>query len=111
MDDSEIMVLVDFGEGFEDLEEEDEMVETSVFSSIAERLSNRAGKSRESIATSLNVIGWVSQKAKATIDGLTDKPDTVELEFGIKVGSKAGMLVAQADAEFHIKAKVIWTNK
>ncbi|MBK8031373.1 MAG: hypothetical protein IPK17_18155 [Chloroflexi bacterium] len=67
-------------------------------------------QAKVAVDNALNVVRWMAEKAREMLDAAHDRPDTVELEFGIKVGSKAGILVAQADVEAHIKAKVVWNK-
>ena len=99
MNDDNLIILVDFDEpGLEQVSLLDDISEAAI------------EKSKAAIANALDVITWVGEKAKAALDAAHHRPDTAELEFGIKVGSKAGVLVSQADSEFHIKAKLIWNK-
>lgn len=66
-----------------------------------------ADKSEAAVKRSLRSIEWVGQELKNVLDKLHDRPDTVELEFGIKVSTEAGVLV-KGSGEAHIKAKLIW---
>ncbi|MEO1645577.1 MAG: CU044_2847 family protein [Chloroflexota bacterium] len=66
-----------------------------------------ADKSREAVENSLESIKWVGEQLHTVLDGMTDQPDTVELEFGIKVSTEAGVIV-KGTADFHIKAKLVW---
>lgn len=69
--------------------------------------------SRWAIDNALNAIRLVAQKAKAALDGIdaSQRPDEAELEFGIKIGTEGGLIVAKGTAEFHITAKLIWRKK
>ena len=71
-------------------------------------LAHLSQRSREAVENALNTIDWIAKKAHMLIGTADDSPDEVELEFGIEITAKAGMLVVQADSKFHIKAKVIW---
>jgi hypothetical protein len=97
MNDNSIIILVDFNEP--------NLEQVSFVGDISEAAIE---KSKQAIANALEVITWVGEKAKAALDAAHHQPDEAELEFGIKVGSKAGILVSQADSEFHIKAKLVW---
>lgn len=66
-----------------------------------------ADKSEAAVKRSLRSIEWVGQELKEVLDKLHDRPDTVELEFGIKVSTEAGVLV-KGSGEAHIKAKLVW---
>lgn len=77
-------------------------------STVTEMTAEMVEQSKEAIANALKAITWVGEKAKDALDAVHHAPDEAEIEFGIKVGSKAGVLVSQADAEFHIKATLVW---
>lgn len=97
MNQDNVIILVEFDEpGIKKVSRVEELTESAV------------EQSKEAIKNALKTVAWVAEKAKDTLDNTHHRPDEAELEFGIKVGSKAGYLVAQADAEFHIKAKLIW---
>jgi hypothetical protein len=97
MNDDNLIILVDF--------DEPGMAEVSLVGDLSE---TAVEKSKAAIANALRVVTWVGEKAKAALDAAHDRPDEAELEFGIKVGSRAGVLVSQADSEFHIKARLVW---
>jgi len=73
-----------------------------------EQLAELSGKSREAVEKALGSIGWVADRTRAVLDAAVERPDVVELEFGIKISTKAGVIVVQGEGEFHIKAKLIW---
>ncbi|WP_304364726.1 CU044_2847 family protein, partial [Streptomyces viridosporus] len=37
------------------------------------------------------------------------KPDTVELEFGVKLTAEAGAIIAKGSAEGHLVVKLSWS--
>ena len=98
MDNNSITVLVDFEDG--------EIKQVARMP--AEQLAKLREKSEQAVEQALDMIGWVADKAKVMLDKSHDRPDTVELEFGIRLGTKAGAIVLQGEADFHIKATVIW---
>lgn len=89
-------ILVEFVEGG--------VKQTSTMSSENET------QSKQAIENALKAITWISEKARDTLHAAHHKPNEAEIEFGIKIGTKAGIIVAQADSEFHIKVKLVWKN-
>lgn len=99
MNKDEFVILVDFDEpGMREL-------------GITEITQAVEEQSRQAIDNALKAITWIAEKTKAALDAAHQRPDKAEIEFGIKVGTKAGILVSEADAEFHIKAKLVWKKK
>lgn len=98
MNDDNFMILVDFDEaGLKEV-------------SLSELSEAAVEQSKQAIANALKAVVWIGEKAKEVLSTAHHRPDEAELEFGIKVGSKAGILVSQADTEFHIKARLVWKN-
>lgn len=73
-------------------------------------VENQSKVSKAAIKNALASIRWVAEGAKKVMENLHEQPDTMELEFGIKVTTKAGIIVAETHGEFHIKAKLIWNK-
>ena len=97
------IILVDFGEG--------EMVRVSRGRKLAaNKLKEFRKESEQAIEDALDVIGWVADKAKAvvTAEAKRSVPDTVELEFGIRLGAQAGVFIVKGETDVHVKARVIW---
>jgi Trypsin-co-occurring domain 1 len=52
----------------------------------------------------------VREAAQATLDALTKlSPETVEVEFGIKLAGEAGALIAKTSLEGHFKVRLSWS--
>ena len=101
MADDKVLVLVDFDDG-------GTVRKAGKYDVNPAELVRLSERSREAVENALNTIDWVAKKAHTLIGNADDSPDEVELEFGIEITAKAGMLVVQADSKFHIKAKVVW---
>jgi hypothetical protein len=57
-----------------------------------------------------SALGGVREAAQATLDTLTKlSPETVEVEFGIKLAGEAGALIAKTSAEGHFTVRVSWS--
>ena len=74
---------------------------------------NRVSKKEEKIKSfedSISVIKPVSEALLATLKDL-NTPDEIQLEFGITLGTKAGVIFVSADAEASFKVSIKWSNK
>jgi Trypsin-co-occurring domain 1 len=70
-----------------------------------------AEKSAEALDKAMATIRKMAQKTMVTIDTLTNKPTEVELEFGIKLNTEAGAIIAKTSGEASLKVKLIWERK
>lgn len=52
-----------------------------------------------------------AQKIIAQLRDLTDPPEEIAVEFGIKLGAKAGAIIASADAEANYTVTLKWGRK
>lgn len=58
-----------------------------------------------------SALGSVRDAAQATLDTLTKlSPETVEVEFGIKLAGEAGAMIAKTSAEGHFTVKLTWSS-
>ncbi|GAB4550285.1 MAG: CU044_2847 family protein [Anaerolineae bacterium] len=67
-------------------------------------------EARDRISRALDSVKWMAQKTREAMRAvpLLDAPDEVEIEFGVQIGAKAGVIVMQADSEFHFKVRLTW---
>lgn len=57
-----------------------------------------------------SALASVRDAAQVTLDTLTKlSPETVEVEFGIKLAGEAGALIAKASAEGHFTVRLTWS--
>ena len=68
-------------------------------------------RSEQAIDSAMNTIHNMAQRVKAAIDAISDRPDTVEVAFGLKLGAGAGALIANTNTEASINVKMIWERK
>jgi hypothetical protein len=68
-------------------------------------------KSAEAVNKAMESIRQMAQRTILTIDALTNKPSLVELEFGIKLSTQAGALIAKTSGEGNIKVKLVWQRQ
>lgn len=69
-----------------------------------DQVTKRAGGSvEEALKTTIRPL------AAAMINGFVAlKPETVELEFGLRLSGKFGAIVASSEAEGHLQVKLTW---
>ena len=70
-------------------------------------------KSKAALDVAMCTMKSMANKAVTTIKKIkvSERPDKVSLEFGIKLDAEAGALVAKAGAEAAIKVTMTWENK
>ena len=57
-----------------------------------------------------SALASVREAAQATLDTLTQlSPETVEVEFGIKLAGEAGALIAKTSAEGYFTVRLSWS--
>lgn len=90
--------------------EADELLEGDGLAPIAnpEELAQQAGGSVRSAMES--VITPTAGTIFARLDGMTHRPDTVELEFGLSLNGKAGVVFASTGVEGHVQVKLTWNT-
>ncbi|NMO49953.1 hypothetical protein HH310_01920 [Actinoplanes sp. TBRC 11911] len=49
-----------------------------------------------------------AEEALAALRDMDTRPDTVELEFGVKLNAEAGAVIARTGAQGHFKVKLVW---
>ncbi len=57
-----------------------------------------------------SALGSVREAARATLDAMKKlSPETVEVEFGIKLAGEAGAMIAKTSAEGHFTVRLSWS--
>jgi hypothetical protein len=102
----EIDILVDFGE------EAGGLVPVSHGGGkLREVTGELVEKSKEAIEKAMDTIQGMAAKTIAAAKGISEPPDAIEVEFGIKLDAQAGALVAQTGTEASINVKMVWRPK
>lgn len=76
--------------------------------------ASRAGevvKATKTFDDSIEDLTPVSQKIISKLRGLTDPPDEIAVEFGFKLGAKAGIVIASADVEANFRVTLVWKRE
>jgi len=68
----------------------------------------KAGKRFEE---ALDQVRPAAQAVIAKLRDLTDEPDEIAVEFAIKLGAKAGAIIAAADVEANYKVSLKWQKR
>jgi hypothetical protein len=59
----------------------------------------------------MSTIRAMAERVTATINSISERPSTVEVDFGLKLTAAAGALVASASTEASFLVKLTWTHK
>jgi hypothetical protein len=70
-----------------------------------------AEKAEQTFETALGRIKPVAGAVIARLRDLSDPPEQVGIEFGIKLGAKAGAFITSADAEATFKVTLTWKRE
>jgi Trypsin-co-occurring domain 1 len=70
-----------------------------------------AQKSAQAVDKAMDTVREMAKRAIATLDTLANKPTQVELEFGIKLSTEMGALIAKTSTEANITVKMTWERK
>ena len=79
------------------------------------RASRRPGEiaeeAKETFEQALTKIRPATEKVIATLRGLSQKPDEIEMEFGFNLSAAAGVVIASASTEANYKVTLRWHDK
>lgn len=75
---------------------------------------SRAGDMIESAGVSLSsALGHVRNAASVVLTqfkNMADRPDEVEVEFGVRLTAEAGAVIAKTSVDGHLNVTLRWTN-
>lgn len=79
------------------------------------RASRRPGEiveeAKETFEEALTKIRPATERVIATLRGLSQKPDEIEMEFGFNLSAAAGVVIASASTEANYKVTLKWSSK
>jgi hypothetical protein len=79
------------------------------------RASRRPGEiaeeAKETFEQALTKIRPATERVIATLRGLSQKPDEIEMEFGFNLSAVAGVVIASASTEANYKVTLKWNSK
>ncbi|XVS61859.1 CU044_2847 family protein [Actinosynnema sp. CA-299493] len=73
--------------------------------------ASRQGAIIKATETFENALDNVKNAALSALDRMTSgprQPDSIEIEFGVKMNAEAGAIIAKTSIEGHLKVKMIW---
>ncbi|MEO3876053.1 CU044_2847 family protein [Nonomuraea sp. B12E4] len=76
----------------------------------AGRIRDVAGLAGESFDSALLRLRSAAEQVSTAMRGVSVPPSEVTVEFAIKVGTSAGVVVANTSAEANLKVALRWTN-
>jgi Trypsin-co-occurring domain 1 len=85
-----------------------ELGRTPTRGALSPQAVDKAGQTFEA---ALEKIRPAASAIIAQLRHLADPPSEAEVEFGIKLSSEAGALIASASAEANFKVTLTWKNK
>jgi hypothetical protein len=65
-------------------------------------------KAKQTFEQSLDTVRTVASALLAKVDELTDRPDELQIEFGIKLSGEIGAILASAKAEANYSVSMTW---
>ncbi len=68
-------------------------------------------KSAQALDAAMNTIYNMARRVTDTVDALVSRPNQVEVAFGLKFDSQAGVLLAKAGLEASLNIKLIWQQE
>ena len=70
-----------------------------------------AQQSEKAIESAMSTIVAMTRRVTATMNAISERPSTVEVDFGLKLTANAGALVASASTEASFIVKLTWKHE
>jgi Trypsin-co-occurring domain 1 len=83
--------------------------ETGIFDRL--KRPELVDKSDKAISKSMEVIQGMSQRVNSAITNMNNRPQRVEIEFGIKFDGEVGIVIAKASMEASLNVRLAWDLK
>lgn len=77
---------------------------------VARRPEELAERSITAIDRAMGTIQEMARRVEATVTALAQRPQEVQVEFGLKLDAAAGALVARSGVEAHIVVTLHWKD-
>ena len=75
---------------------------------VARGAGRRVKEATETFEQALGGVKGVAKSLHAQLSGMDIKPDSVSVEFGIKLSASAGVIVASGGGEANFKIAMTW---
>ncbi len=73
-------------------------------------LGDTIAKAQQSFEQALDAIGPIAGKLLTRLEEIPKKPDQIAVEFGLKLGSKVGVVIASGSSEANFKVSLTWNK-
>ncbi|MFG3196063.1 CU044_2847 family protein [Streptomyces sp. NPDC048208] len=65
-------------------------------------------RSAEAVSQAMGTIRGMAERVRHTVTEMAVRPDSVEVEFGIKFDAEAGAVIAKTGVEAAVTVKLAW---
>jgi hypothetical protein len=79
--------------------------------SLKDSAEELAEKSAQAIDKAMDTVRGMAVRSVKAVKDLTDPPDNIEVEFGIKLDAEAGAMVAKASTEASFNVTLSWQRE
>lgn len=74
------------------------------------RVENAMNKAHETLEKTLDRINPVAESMLAQLKNISQPPDTMTVEFGVKFGVKGDVMIASSNADTNYKITLSWSK-
>jgi hypothetical protein len=74
----------------------------------ASRVNDMVVQAKQSLEPALDSIRAMANVSLERLQDLAQRPDELEVEFGVRLNAEAGAVIAKTQAEGHLKVKLAW---
>jgi hypothetical protein len=68
------------------------------------------GRATARLDDAFEQVRTVAELTVSKLGGLAERPETVEVQFGIRLNAEAGAVLARTQAEGHLQITLTWTR-
>jgi len=87
-----------------------EMDDTDAGFEMVSRVDDVMNDARKRLEDAMQGVRGMAESALGALRQTSVTPDTVELEFGLKLNVAAGAVIARTAVEGQVKVKVVWSG-
>jgi hypothetical protein len=88
-----------------------EVDEPEVGGTVRAARGEKLEQAKETVEEALNKILPVTKNVVEKIRDVANKPEEIEITFGVKLTTTAGAVIASASAEANFEIRMLWTDK
>jgi hypothetical protein len=71
-------------------------------------IDDKIAKAKQSFEHALDTIGPIAGKLLTRLKEISKEPDQIAIEFGLKLGFNAGVVIASGSSEANFKVSLTW---